>query len=329
MPSEPLRHPAVSSEQAATEDPSAALALAQKNLEKVNRLLGVALDNVASGLSIFDGDQRLVVCNKKFRDIYGLSESQTEPGTPLIRLAEHLGNPPEASAQGAWIERLAGALNRGETALGERKLADGCIVRVTSRPLSDGGWVEIHEPERRQDAQSIAWLKSYDPLTEVASSLSFGEELENALQQMRGGGVSFAIHWVDVDRFAKINQAFGTAVGDAVLRNVAERLSNTVRKRDLVARLGGDEFAIIQAGIKTRDQAERLAQRLLHALGEPIHVDGRALDVTASIGVALAPEHGTSSLELIKNVYITLASAKAAGRATYVVCAPSAAGADD
>ena len=326
MASEPLHHPIVPSERAATEDPAATLALAQKNLEKVNRLLGVALDNVATGLAIFDGDQRLVVCNRKFRDIYGLSESLTEPGTPLARLAQHLGTPRETStqdAQGAWIERLAGALNRGETALGERKLASGRIVRVTSRPLSDGGWVEIHESERRQDAQSIAWLKSHDPLTEVASSLSFGEELENALQQMRAGGVSFAIHWVDIDHFAKVNQDFGTAVGDAVLRSVAERLSNTVRKRDLVSRLGGDEFAIIQAGIKTRDQAERLAQRLLHAFAEPIQVDGRELEVTASIGVALAPEHGTSSLELIKNVYVTLASAKAAGRASYVVCQPA------
>jgi diguanylate cyclase (GGDEF)-like protein len=94
-------------------------------------------------------------------------------------------------------------------------------------------------------------------------------------------------------------------------------LAKCVRKHDLVARLGGDEFAIIQPGVKSQEEAERLTKRLLRAISEPSRVLGHEISTSASIGVVLAPEHGTSSLELIKNVYLALYAAKAAGRDTH------------
>jgi diguanylate cyclase (GGDEF)-like protein len=172
--------------------------------------------------------------------------------------------------------------------------------------------------ERRKEEQSVEWLSHNDPLTEVANPLYFGEELENALRQMKLG-ISFAVYWIDIDRFVEINETYGHAVGDAVLRIVAERVMKNVRKHDFVARLGGDEFAIIQAGVKTQAEAERLTKRLLRAIREPFDILGHRISISASIGVVLAPQHGTSSLELIKNVYLALSAAKAAGRATHTV----------
>jgi diguanylate cyclase (GGDEF)-like protein len=300
------------------------LARAQKQLKKLNLIFNVALDNMARGLSVFDADQRLVVCNRRFAEIYGLPESLTRPGTPFAAIARHpepRDDSSEAEGQRAWIESHASRLARGETVSYDRHLKDGRNVRVTSEPLTDGGWVDVHEQvgERRKEEQSIEWLAHNDPLTEVANPLYFGEELVNALRQVKLG-ISFALHWVDVDRFAEINERFGHPVGDAVLRSVAERLVKTVRKHDLVARLGGDEFAIIQAGVKTQAEAERLSKRLLRAINkEPLDILGHKIPVSASIGVVLAPEHGTSSLELIKNVYFALSAAKAAGRATHAV----------
>jgi diguanylate cyclase (GGDEF)-like protein len=172
--------------------------------------------------------------------------------------------------------------------------------------------------ERRKSAESIKWLDQHDALTEVANPMYFGEELENALRQLQLG-ITFALHWIDLDRFGEINDMFGRPIGDAVLRSVAERLVQSVRKDDLVARLGGDEFAIIQAGVKTQAVAEHLAKRLLRAISEPYHILGHEISISASIGVVLAPKHGTSSLELIKNVYLALYAAKAGGRGTHTM----------
>jgi len=307
--------------------PADQLARAQKQLEKLNLLFDVAINNMARGLSVFDADRRLIVCNKRYAETYDLPESLTRPGTPLAEIARHLARDAaghddsgEGERQSSWIEPDMSRLARGETRFQTQHLKDGQSVQITRLPLTDGGWVEIHERvgERRKGGQSIKWLAHNDPLTEVANPLYFGEELENALRQLKLG-VAFALHWIDLDRFAEINETFGHSVGDALLKGVAQRLVKSVRKQDLVARLGGDEFAVIQAGIKTQAEAERLTKRMLLAVKEPFDILGHKISISASIGVVLAPEHGRSSLALMKNVYVALYAAKAAGRATHAV----------
>ncbi len=314
-------------ESAETCSPADEFVRAQDQLKRLNRLFGVALNNMARGLSAFDADQRLIVCNQPYAEIYGLPEDLTRAGTPFASITRHLLTQEAVGDDSAELEprdtsyethlsKLAG----GETVTCTRHLKDGRTVHVTSQPLTDGGWVDIHDcvGERRKGEERINWLAHNDPLTEVANPLYFGEELENALRQLKLG-VAFAVHWIDLDRFAELNDTFGHAVGDAVLRSVAERLATCVRTHDLVARLGGDEFAIIQAGVKTQAEAERLAQRLLRAISAPYDILGNKISMSASIGVVLAPEHGTSSLELIKNVYLALYAAKAGGRDTYAM----------
>lgn len=295
----------------------------QRQLGKLNLIFDVALDSMARGLSVFDDDQRLILCNRRYGEIYGLPESMRRRGTPFADIVRYLGpqrDSDEAADQDTWIEDHVAKLARGEAVSYDQHLRSGGNVRVTSHPLSDGGWVDIHEVvgERRKDEQHIEWLAHNDPLTEVGNPLYFGQELENALRQLEHGK-SFALHWIDLDRFAEINEEFGQSVGDALLRQVAERLVKTVRKHDLVARLGGDEFAIIQAGVKTEAEAEHLTKRLLRAIREPFDVLGHRLSISASSGVVIAPQHGSTSLELIKNVYLALSAAKAAGRATHAV----------
>ncbi len=325
MPSElPYAGKVAASELASTDELADELARAQRQLKKLNRLFDVALNNMARGLAVFDDDRRLVVCNRHFAEIYGLPDSLARPGTPYADIDRYLRDHDDRSAQAdgenTWIETHVSKLARGETVSYDRHLGNGQSVRTFSYPLSDGGWVDIHElvGERRKDEQRIAWLAKNDPLTEVGNPLYFGEEMENALRQLPRG-VSFALHWVDIDQFAQINDKFGQAVGDALLKQLAGRLVKTVRQHDLVARLGGDEFAIIQAGIRTQAEAERLTKRMLQAVAEPFDIDGHEIFISASCGVVLAPQHGTSSLELIKNVYFALAAAKAAGRATHAV----------
>ena len=305
-------------------DAATELTRAQNQLEKLNFLFNVALNNMERGLSVFDSDQRLTLCNKRYAEIFDLPEELTRPGTPFTSIALHAmeqagrHGSDGTAPQGDWIESHLNKLARGETDTYEQLLKSGWVAHVTSQPLSGGGWVDIQDNavDRRKSEQGVKWLGHADPLTAVASPLYFGDELENAIRQLKLG-IAFALHWIDIDQFWEINNKFGRPIGDAVLRSVAERLVNVVRQNDLVARLGGDEFAIIQAGVKTQAEAERLTVRLRRAISEPYHVLGHEISITASIGVVLAPEHGQRSLDLIMNVYLALHAAKAGGRDTH------------
>jgi len=130
--------------------PADQLARAQKQLEKLNRIFDVALNNMARGLSVFDADQRLVVCNKRYAEIYDLPESLTRPGTPLAEIARHLvrddaghDGSGEGERQSGSIEPDISNLARGETHFQTQHLKDGQNVHVTRLPLTDGGWVEF------------------------------------------------------------------------------------------------------------------------------------------------------------------------------------------
>lgn len=310
-------------------DTALELVRVQKRLESLNETLDmcfdVALNKIECGLAAFDSEQRLIRCNGRYAEIFGLPERLKRPGTSFVDIARRLevqefdrAESDQSTHQNNWIEDRASALARGEAFSCTQRLRDGRAVRVTSQPLSDGGSLDIQEyvSDRRRPEHTIKWLADYDPLTEVANSMHFSQELEHALHQLTLG-TAFALHWIDLDQFGEINGKFGRPIGDAVLRGVAERLAKCVRKHDLVARLGGDEFAIIQPGVKSQEEAERLTKRLLRAISEPSRVLGHEISTSASIGVVLAPEHGTSSLELIKNVYLALYAAKAAGRDTH------------
>jgi diguanylate cyclase (GGDEF)-like protein len=299
----------------------------KKQLQQLNRWFDVALNNMRRGLSMFDAEQRLIVCNKQYREIYDLPARLTRPGTPLASIVRrHMkqaigrDDPQEIERQCAWIKAHIAKLARGETFSYTQNLQNGKIVQVTNQPLAGGGWVDIQEDitERRKAEQKITWLAHHDPLTSAANRVYFSQELENALRHLRPGA-GFAVHWIDLDKFKEINDGLGHPVGDELLRSIAGSLREAVRGDDLVARLGGDEFAVIQAGVKSPAEAEELTQRLLTAIRAPRHVLGHDLTIGASIGVVLAPQHGATAEELMRNVDLALYSAKAAGRGTFAV----------
>jgi len=297
----------------------------KKQLQQLNRWFDIALNNMGRGLSMFDDQQRLIVCNKLYRSIYNLPPRLTRPGTCLASIVRfHVkrdngqDDPQEIERQCAWIRAHIAKLARGETFTYTQHLKDGKTVQVTNQPLPGGGWVDIQEDitERRKAEEKITWLAHHDPLTSAANRVYFSRELENALGHLRPGA-GFAVHWIDLDKFKEINDRLGHPVGDALLKSVVASLRKAVRGDDLVARLGGDEFAVIQAGATTPREAEKLTKRLLTAIRTPRNVLGHEITIGASIGVVLAPRNGTSADELMKNVDVALYAAKAAGRGTF------------
>ena len=302
----------------------------RRQVEGLNRCLDVALNNMGRGLSMFDAEARLVMCNKLYREMYGLPEELTLPGTPLADLVRYHAKqetghegPEEVEKERRWIEKHVAELAAGKSFTHTQVLKDGRIVLVSNQPLPGGGWVDLQEDitERRQAEQKINWLARHDALTKIANRHHFREQLKAGFDALEVGG-GFALFWIDIDHFKEVNDTLGHPTGDALLKSVAERLRKVLRGSDLVARLGGDEFAVLQASNASQARALNLAKRLLRALSEPYHVLGHECTASASIGIAFAPEDGSTPEELMKHADLALYSAKTSGRSTYMFFQP-------
>jgi len=153
-------------------------------------------------------------------------------------------------------------------------------------------------------------------LTGLPNRVHFHEKLKEILSLNREEQ-RVAVFYLDLDRFKKVNDTLGHPVGDDLLKTVADRLRNCVREVDTVARLGGDEFAIIQPAIERPRNAAVLADRILEAVAAPYKIGGHEITVSASIGIAIAPDDGTGIDQLMKNADMALYGAKAVERGTY------------
>lgn len=303
----------------------------KKQIEQLNTWFQIALDNMARGLSMFDAEQRLIVCNKLYREIYDLPSELSLPGTTLTEIVQfHVirqkGSdcPEETERQRKWIEGHVAALAQGKSFSYVQNLPSGRNILVTIQPLAEGGWVDLQEDitEKLRDEQKIVWLARHDTLTQTANRFHFREILEQELSGLQQGE-RFSLLWIDLDKFKPVNDTFGHPTGDELLKSVAERLRKVVRSSDIVGRLGGDEFAVLQRHTPRRSDAEILAVRLLHAISLPYDIMGKKVHVEASIGVAFAPEHGRTVDTLLINADVALYEAKSQGGQRYVVYRPA------
>lgn len=156
-----------------------------------------------------------------------------------------------------------------------------------------------------------------DPLTGLANRYAFDEGIAAAVAACRGRETCFALHLVDLDRFKPVNDTYGHAAGDNVLRTLADRLLGLARREDLVARLGGDEFAVLQRDITGAEGAAALAERIVTAMARPITLPRREVKVGASMGVAVFPDDATTAELLRERADTALYAVKGHGRGTY------------
>jgi diguanylate cyclase (GGDEF)-like protein len=172
-------------------------------------------------------------------------------------------------------------------------------------------------------ARNRIWhLAHHDPLTDLPNRWLLSDRLDHALRRAQRHGEMVALHYFDLDDFKAVNDGFGHLTGDRLLVAVAERLRTCVRDSDTLARIGGDEFAIVQSGMSDRAGAPLLAERMLAALEAPLAIDGHALRVSASIGIALYPDHAPYPEQLHQAADQALYRAKAAGPARFRMWEP-------
>jgi diguanylate cyclase (GGDEF)-like protein len=163
----------------------------------------------------------------------------------------------------------------------------------------------------------IRFLAHHDPLTGLPNRTSFNDRLEKELQRRRRKEDSFAVLCLDLDRFKQVNDVFGHAAGDEVLKTVSARIADVLDEEDVLARLGGDEFAIIRVGGCRPSDLAQLSERILQAVIPEITLDGHSTLVGVSLGIALYPSNGDTASALIRNADAALYRAKDDGRGAY------------
>ncbi|HTU55454.1 MAG TPA: EAL domain-containing protein [Acetobacteraceae bacterium] len=295
-------------------------------LEAQNERFAAALENMSQGLCFFDGEQRLIICNQRYAEMYGLLAEHVRPGTSLSEIVDRrfeVGSCPAMTRAEylAWRDHVA-FRNTAHTSVVE--LRNGRVFAIRHQPMPDGGWVSTHEDvtEQRQAETRIAHMARHDALTGLANRVLLRERLDEVLARTRGADPC-AVLWLDLDQFKSINDTEGHTTGDALLRAAAARMRRLVRETDTIARIGGDEFAVVQSNVGQPAGATALAARLVHELGLPFQIGGQQFVIGASIGIAIAPADGLDADQLLKNADIALYRAKAEGRARYRLFEPA------
>jgi diguanylate cyclase (GGDEF)-like protein/PAS domain S-box-containing protein len=284
-----------------------------------HRRFNAALNNMSQGLCMIDAEYNVIVCNRRYLEIFGFAADVVKPGTPMrevMRQSVARGNQTEMSADELY-ENYVTRLNAGRATI-HRHLADGRVLEVVNEPMPEGGWVVTYEDitERYRVEQNIARMARHDSLTDLPNRLLFREKMAEGLARVAAGGEAIALFCLDLDNFKNINDTLGHPIGDALLRAVAQRLRSVVGEDDTIARLGGDEFAILQ-GAASPYAAEVLAGRVVDVLASPIVVEGHEINTGLSVGIALAPTDGTAADHLMKCADLALYRAKAEGRGLF------------
>jgi diguanylate cyclase (GGDEF)-like protein len=283
-----------------------------------------ALNNMSQGLCFFDGEQRLIVSNRRYVDMYGLPPESVKPGTHLREIVDlrfAAGSFPAMSRDEylVWRTGLTASQEPNDSIV---ELTNGRVFRICHRPMPDRGWVATHEDiteqyraekalsEAKSNAEYLAW---HDALTDLPNRAALEGHFSRALDDARERGGSFAVLCIDLDRFKQINDLFGHSMGDAALRLASQRLQ-LAAEGAFVARVGGDEFVAMTEQQPLPSSAELLANRLRGALDGNLEIDGHSFDLDLSIGIAVYPRDGEDARSLLANADAALYRAKHDGR---------------
>jgi diguanylate cyclase (GGDEF)-like protein len=292
----------------------------EETLRLRNLQFDTAINNMSQGLCFFDAEQRLIVCNDRYVEMYDLPADRVGPGTPLTEIVDmrfEAGSVPAMSREEylRWRGKIAISSKPIDSIV---ELRNGRTFKIRHRPMPDCGWVATHEDitEQRRSEVKIEYMAHHDSLTDLANRVLLNERLEHALGQIHQNEM-VAIHHLDLDQFKAVNDTFGHPAGDKLLKIVADRLRGLVRETDTIARMGGDEFVIVQAPIADPGDATSLAQRIIDLLGEPFDIDSQQVLIGVSIGIAVGPGDGLSPDKLLRNADLALYRAKGDGRGTF------------
>jgi diguanylate cyclase (GGDEF)-like protein/PAS domain S-box-containing protein len=266
------------------------LAYISRNVERYGYEAGALLDKPNAWLALFHEDDRAAIR----ADVERLKSGKI----PRTRREARLRR---ADGSWAWVD-LRLSIVPGE---------------MPAHLAAEGVLFDISDAKRAE--KEIAHLATHDALTGLVNRPAFLERLQMAFAETRRGGDTFAVHYLDIDHFKDVNDAFGHEKGDLLLKAVAERMAAMLRETDVlgrlsVARFGGDEFAVLQTAVSEPDDAAVLAQRLNKALAEPFLIGGNDIHITVSIGISICDSSVVDPNDMLMHADLALYRAKDAGR---------------
>ncbi len=280
-------------------------------------LAAVTFDQAAEGIVITDRHNRVLEVNRAFSEISGYAPEEIIGRDPGFLSSGRHGS--------AFYEAMWVALGRSGHWQGEvwnkRKSGEAfpqwmsiSVIRDADGELSNYLAVFSDLTQLRESQRQLEYMAYHDPLTGLANRNLLFDRIGHAAELVRRRGGQLAVLLLDLDRFKNLNDSHGHAVGDEVLRRVAERLRGALGTGDTLARIGGDEFVVLSEGLATPEAVLTLAERLLEGLAEPLAVAGERFVLRGSIGISLYPQDGGDAETLLKHADTALYSAKSAGR---------------
>lgn len=282
------------------------------------RQSSVVFHTTAEAIVIADAQRRISAINAAYTRITGHRENEVlglDPDAVLgtghdSAFYEALVAP---SGNGYWqgevqCRRASGEYFPAWQSISAVRGEDG---RVTHFVAAFSDFTAIHQAEEK-----LNHLAHHDALTDLPNRLLFDDRFERAIEQARRAQQRCTLLFLDLDSFKVVNDTLGHAIGDDLLRGVAQRLRASLRRSDTLARLGGDEFVVLTSGTQPED-ASHLAIKILSALREPFDLGDEQIRISASIGIAVFPDHGSDRNVLMRAADIAMYSAKSQGRNRY------------
>ena len=239
-----------------------------------------------------------------FVDITGTQSSRLEAVRQLRRFAPDV--PLIVLAESADEQTAIEAVRLGAQDYLVKQGLDGDGLRRALR----------YSIERKRSENELSFLANHDPLTGLGNRTAFRTQLNHALARGRREKTGFSVLFIDLDRLKSVNDGLGHHAGDALLREVADRLQAALREPDSVARLGGDEFGVLLAGVVDEVDVRAVANRLAESVKAPLFLAGEIFEVTCSVGAAIYPHHASSVDGLLRAADQAMYDAKRLGRNT-------------
>ncbi|MBF0269582.1 MAG: EAL domain-containing protein [Alphaproteobacteria bacterium] len=288
----------------------------RKKLEERMRLDARVIAAASEGVFVTDAKRVILQVNPAFSRITGYEAHEAVGQTPNLlasgRHSHEFFERLEAAlaSAGAWQGELWNRRKSGEVF---PCWLDISAVRNERDEIVNYVAVFHDITARKQNEERLTFLANHDPLTGLANRILYEERIERALARAKRAALKVALLFLDLDGFKSINERFGHPVGDVLLQRLAERLTLCVRQGDTVARISGDEFLLVVEDIDDFRIAATVARKALDTLKEPFHIEGNAIKLNGSIGIALYPDDGLEAVQLYKAADTAMYKAKRMG----------------
>lgn len=291
----------------------------RKQAEVGMRLAETVFDAVDVAVLVTDANNRIVKVNPAFSVITGYAPEETIGHT--TQMLSSGAHPPEfyhkmwatLKASGSWQGEISNRKKNGEF---YTEWLDINEVRDSAGNVTNYVALFSDISERKAAEEHMHILAHYDSLTGLPNRTLLADRMQQAIAAAKREKSHMALLFIDLDKFKPINDALGHHIGDLMLKEVAKRILQCLRESDSAARIGGDEFIVLLPFIEVEADALAVAEKIRNTLNLSFEIEGRSLNISSSIGVAIYPEHGSDEKTLLKNADTAMYFAKEKGRNT-------------